>query len=571
MGAFDLVIIDEASQSDITALPAILRGTKVLIVGDDKQVSPTPIGIEDRKIVQLRTTFLTGLPFADHLDPATSLYELARMIYPGREVILREHFRCVEPIISFSSQFYPKPLIPLRLPTASERFDPPLIDMYVPYGRKVRDVNDAEVDVIVSEIIKIVRDPAFEGHSIGVISLIGNAQANRIYTRLISELGTETIEKHRILCGNAATFQGQERDIVFLSMVACPDSAIAQTSRIYEQRFNVAASRARDRLVLVRSVAASNLKPDDLKLALIEHFRNPMKTNMIRPKQVLELCQSEFERDFGECLLDLGYRIRPQVPVGGYAIDFVVEGANDRRLAIELDGDKYHGPDRWADDIRRQRALERLGWTFWRCWGSTWIADREGCLDDLVETLQRVGVTPIGMAKIDGVFTQHIEVPNPAAQREAVVEKSELVVPVVEHPARVPALDERIDRVLATIESIETNPQSSFVEADPPTSAEEAVVPSESVFADLDSTMVEVGDLVFIRYDDQPDRRLSIRLSDKENNPRDGLVHVNQPLGAAILGASLEEQVMVKIGDRIRTAVIEKIEKPRPGQPLAAE
>jgi transcription elongation GreA/GreB family factor len=169
------------------------------------------------------------------------------------------------------------------------------------------------------------------------------------------------------------------------------------------------------------------------------------------------------------------------------------------------------------------------------------------------------------MAEIDGVFSQHIEVPNPAAQREAVVEKSELVVPVVEHPARVPALDERIDRALATI------PQSSFVEADPPTSAEEAVVPSESVFADLDSTMVEVGDLVFIRYDDQPDRRLSIRLSDKENDPRDGLVHVSQPLAAAILGASLEEQVMVKIGDRIRTAVIEKIEKLRPGQPLAAE
>jgi hypothetical protein len=46
LGSFDLVIIDEASQSDITALPAILRGKKVLIVGDDKQVSPTPVGIE---------------------------------------------------------------------------------------------------------------------------------------------------------------------------------------------------------------------------------------------------------------------------------------------------------------------------------------------------------------------------------------------------------------------------------------------------------------------------------------------------------------------------------------------
>jgi hypothetical protein len=40
LGAFDLVILDEASQSDVTELPALLRGNKVLIVGDDRQVSP---------------------------------------------------------------------------------------------------------------------------------------------------------------------------------------------------------------------------------------------------------------------------------------------------------------------------------------------------------------------------------------------------------------------------------------------------------------------------------------------------------------------------------------------------
>lgn len=280
------------------------------------------------------------------------------------------------------------------------------------HGRRVREINEAEVDVIVSEITKLVTDPEFEKRSIGVISLIGSAQANRIYTRPITALGAEVIEKHRIMCGNAATFQGQERDIVFLSMVACPETAISQTSRIYEQRFNVAASRARDRLVLVRSVAASDLKPGDRKLGLIEHFRAPMKGNLIRPKEVLEVCQSDFERDFGKCLLDCGYRIRPQVPVGGYAIDFVVEGADDRRLAIELDGDNYHGPDRCADDIRRQRALERLGWIFWRCWA--WISDREGCLADLLETFGRLGIEPIGMGEIDETYTEHIEV-SPAA------------------------------------------------------------------------------------------------------------------------------------------------------------
>lgn len=71
---------------------------------------------------------------------------------------------------------------------------------------------------------------------------------------------------------------------------------------------------------------------------------------------------------------------------------------------------------------------------------------------------------------------------------------------------------------------------------------------SGGVFADLDSIVVEVGDLVFIRYNEQPDRRLSIRLSDSENNPSDGLVHVSQPLGTAILGASLDEEVTVRVG-----------------------
>src|SRR3546814_824128 len=104
LGAFDLVIIDESSQSDIRALPAIMRAKKVLIVGDDKQVSPSPVGIETRKVTQLTLTYLNGLPFAEQMDPATSLYELGGMMFPGKTVMLREHFRCVEPIIRFSSR-----------------------------------------------------------------------------------------------------------------------------------------------------------------------------------------------------------------------------------------------------------------------------------------------------------------------------------------------------------------------------------------------------------------------------------------------------------------------------------
>jgi very-short-patch-repair endonuclease len=326
-------------------------------------------------------------------------------------------------------------------------------------------------------------------------------------------------------------------------------------------------------------VAASDLRPGDLKLALIEHFRSPMKGNMIRPKEVLELCQSDFERDFGRCLLDLGYRIRPQVPVGGYSIDFVVEGADDRRLAIELDGDKYHGPDRWADDTRRQRALERLGWTFWRCWGSTWIADREGCLADLMDALQRLGIDPVGMAEVTGVFTRHIEVPDPAAPQRA-YEKADLDEPVAVQPTRSPELGEPDERASVppriVLRTAGTTPELPFVEPVPDVpvpsvEAEEAAAGLEAVFADLDGVFVEVGDLVFIRYHDQPERTFSVRLSHTIDDPDEGIVHVDRaPLGAAILGASLDEQVIVRIGNRTRTAVIEKIEKAR-DELLAAE
>ena len=54
----DLVVIDEASQSDIWALPALLRGKKLLVVGDHKQVSPSAIGVPEEKIKELRDRFL---------------------------------------------------------------------------------------------------------------------------------------------------------------------------------------------------------------------------------------------------------------------------------------------------------------------------------------------------------------------------------------------------------------------------------------------------------------------------------------------------------------------------------
>jgi len=249
LGSFDLVIFDEASQSDISALPALLRGSKVLIVGDDKQVSPTAAFIEEQKLRSLRLHYLDGQPFGSLMLPGNSLYELALACYPGKRIMLKEHLRCVEPIIRFSFQFYADEIVPVRLPKASERLSPPLIDVYVPQGRKdSSNRNLAEAEAIADEVSRIVGDPKMAGRSIGVISLIGAKQAQLIQAMLLERIGEDAYLRHDIDCGDSAVSQGKEKDIMLLSMVECPKTCKSKTALPFQQRFNVALLPPRTRL-----------------------------------------------------------------------------------------------------------------------------------------------------------------------------------------------------------------------------------------------------------------------------------------------------------------------------------
>src|SRR5581483_11589215 len=256
LGCFDLVVIDEASQSDLTALPVLLRAKKLLVVGDDKQVSPQAIGMEEERIKALMQRHLSEqVPlYRAQMSPDRSIYDLAKVVFARTGVMLREHFRCVAPIIEYSKrEFYNHELRPLRLPRTSERLDPPLLDIFMENGRRENDVNPAEAEFIVGEIASLVEDPRMRRLSIGVVSLLGEEQALRIWDRLTERLGPDLMRRHAITCGDARMFQGRERDVMYLSMVSAPNDVGAPLSRdTFAQRFNVAASRARDRMVLVR-------------------------------------------------------------------------------------------------------------------------------------------------------------------------------------------------------------------------------------------------------------------------------------------------------------------------------
>jgi very-short-patch-repair endonuclease len=497
LASFDLVILDEASQSDARDLPAVLRGKKLLVVGDDKQVSPTAAFISLANIRRLRNNFLSQMPYRAQVEPGGSLYDLARVMFPGNFVMLKEHFRCVEPIIRFSTYFYTQPLIPLRVPTASERLDPPLIDILVKDGRRrgKSKINDREAEVIIEEIMSIISDPSQainretqKPRTIGVISLIGGHQAALIQKMLLERIGEAAFIRHGIVCGDSATLQGNERDIVFLSMIADPSNRYAQTAEQYAQRFNVALSRARDRMYLVRSVELETLNPKDLKARVIQHFRDPMPASAQKASNLIELCQSGFERDLFTRLTERGYKVTPQVGSEGFFIDLVVEGDGGRRLAIECDGDQYHGPERWADDMRRQRILERVGWTFWRCFGSEYTIDTDSVVGDLLSTLERMSIRPIGGVVESYRYTEH-----------------------------------RVAGVL-----IEHSP-----------------VNDDSNSADLGfGAQLAIGDRVVIKFVDRNDQRpLSYAIGDGLSDEQNGYLGINSELAHALSRAEPEEEV----------------------------
>ena len=402
VGLFDLVIIDEASQSDIWALPALLRGKKLLVVGDHKQVSPSIVGMREQRIVDLESRHLQNQFHGAHMLPDKSIYDLARVVFAGNSVMLKEHFRCVPAIIEFSNrEFYNGEIKPLRVPKANERLDPPLIDVFVKGGFRNGKVNGPEAEAIVQEVEAIIKNPILDGRSIGIVTLLGNEQAKHINELVNERISPGDIVARKIAVGPPPVFQGRERDIMMVSMVLVRGNPTAATNAEQQQRFNVALSRSRDRMYLFRSVEHNAFGEDTLSGKVLRHFRQPFNQDPRNVALLRDLCESGFETEMFDELTQRGYRVQPQVRCGAYRIDFVVEGSEGRRLAVECDGDRFHGPGQWADDMARQRVLERAGWTFWRCFASSFARRRTEVLDDLWATLGALGIEPLGAESMD--------------------------------------------------------------------------------------------------------------------------------------------------------------------------
>jgi len=439
---FDIVIVDEASQCGFEALPLMYLTKKILIVGDDKQISPEAVGIDRATIFQKINEHLYDFEHKDSFDIESSLFDHGQRRFRKSGIMLLEHFRCMPEIIQFSNNnWYQSSLVPLRQ-YPPNRIDP-LVPVYVSNGyrdgRGQKVVNRPEARILADKVIECCENQKYAYKTMGVIVLQGEAQASLIEEMLLNELGANEMENRKLICGNPYSFQGDERDVIFLSMVAAPNERSSALTKAYDQRrFNVACSRAKDQMWLFHSMKRNDLSKFCLRWKLLEYFEDPKsiieKSLGIEASKLQILAHSAnrqiekapdpydswFEVDVALEIASHGYHVIPQFKVAGKRIDLVVVGT-ESLVAIECDGDHWHGLDDYEKDMVRQRKLERSGWKFHRIRESAFYAFKKDTLGGVWDFLKQNGIR-----SVKGPIS------DPEARKKTVGEKDQMKSPYKE-------------------------------------------------------------------------------------------------------------------------------------------
>ncbi|MFG3301526.1 AAA domain-containing protein [Micromonospora chersina] len=404
---FDVIIVDEASQASVDSLFLLWLAPRVIVVGDEKQCAPGANyrNNNDSEAVQdSLDQHLADMPLnlRNGFLPSSNLYELLASRFSD-VVRLSEHFRCMPEIIGWSSaQFYDNRLIPLRQ-FGADRLDPLRVvhvDDAVEEGQRATLRNQVEANAIIDQVQKIIDDPMYRNKTIGIIALQSGKQTQVIEKLLYERIDPADIRHRQIRVGQPPDFQGDERDIILLSMVVTKAKK-ALTGRTEQRRYNVAVSRARDQLWLFTSVSPASLNPADLRHSLLTYMLHPPATLTVDPD--LDDVTPNTRADPFTCLLQQrvflelrrrGYAAVPHYPVDRRAIDLVVVGDNGR-LAVECDTpSRNRQPEQVHQELHRERELRRAGWQFTRIRDSEYLHDPAAALEPLWQQLQQRGIEP---------------------------------------------------------------------------------------------------------------------------------------------------------------------------------
>ncbi|MEV1120957.1 AAA domain-containing protein [Actinosynnema sp. NPDC049800] len=373
-GAFDLVVIDEASHVDQPlAAPALLRGRRVVIGGDPRQLRH--VSFVGEQAVREALTAEGTESLADRLDvPKVSLFD-AGAAAAGVHW-LTEHHRCAPHLIGFAATRFYEGRIAL-LTTHPSIADVDCIDVeHVAGVRDDKGVNEVEVDAVLAHLRRRI---AAGVRSIGVVTPF-RAQADALEQALLDRLSLEEITTGGVRVGTVHGVQGSEFDEVVISL-ALTDADRPAAWRFANDRnlLAVLTTRAR-RLVHVITSAA---EPVGLLGEYLRHAEvPPTETEGVAPSD-------EWTARLAAELTGLGLAARTGYPVGQWRVDLVV---GERGSAVALDTRPH--PDGAAAHLARWRALRGAGWRVHDAFPSRFGGDPARAAVELAQELAPASTTP---------------------------------------------------------------------------------------------------------------------------------------------------------------------------------
>ena len=371
---FDVAIIDESSQCDLASvLPLMQRAKRLVIAGDTKQLRHISFLTKSRMCSLANELGVSKLEQEVYNYRDVSLMDYASVAAESYSQVgfLNEHFRSCPRIIAFSNKhFYQNKLLVMR--------EWPWLNLHAALKgvrckgtRNQVGVNEQEVVSLLGVLRKVFdrsnESPERVRSSIGILSPCRNQVEeirDAVFKYFNEEERRQLFSEHDLLIGTAHSFQGEERDLMLISL--CVDaSSSSSVIRFIEREdvFNVSITRARYQQYICHSLEADDLPANSMLGSFLRNVYEPAQHNISNGEM------DDFASDVAGALESYGVTASFSQSVAGINVDVLLKH-NGHVIGLDLIG--YPGVTFPAVDRHRTQVLRRahfilvpLGYTEW--------------------------------------------------------------------------------------------------------------------------------------------------------------------------------------------------------------
>lgn len=380
---FDLVIFDESTQCDIaSALPALYRAGRAVVVGDGKQLRHVSFLSAKRQQALWRDCGLDGEAPSSYSYRDQSLLDLVSDVIGSQSAVtlLDEHYRSRPELIAFSNKhFYGGRLKVMQArPSASKET---ALEFHRVDGKRTpAGRNLAERDRVLQELrchIERYRASPVKP-SVGVLSPY-REQAEFLDAEIRKAFSAGELRDFALRAATPYGFQGEERDLMLLSLSIDSSSIRAAAYLNRPDMFNVAVTRAKERQLVFHSIDGGELPGGNLLGCYLSFDHGAGDAGAQREF----LCR--FADEVSESLADAGINTWIGFAIAGQEIDVVCEWSG-RLVGIDLIG--FPGDFVEHFGVQTYHTLHRAGIHVVPLPYRIWQRDRDGCVERLLRLLR---------------------------------------------------------------------------------------------------------------------------------------------------------------------------------------